>query len=186
MSHLRAAHDFTIRELTSADFPTFLLYLNDHLQDNGKDGQPLFQPLSRSQSHFPVERAAAFQAGLETPIGSAGWRRAWIAQDATGKIVGHIDLRSHPELFTSHRCVLGMGVHRDHRRLGLGQWMLQHAEAWARSIGSLAWIDLQVLSQNQAALRLYQRNGFQLVGEVRDMFVIDGQLVSTTIMNKFL
>jgi RimJ/RimL family protein N-acetyltransferase len=41
----------------------------------------------------------------------------------------------------------------------------------------LEWIDLQVLSTNQPAIRLYHRAGFVKVGEVAEMFKLDSMTV---------
>ncbi len=164
-----------IEPLAPQEFDAFIDYLNDHLSDNGRPPVGYFQPLSREASLFSPARAAAFRAGLETPVGERGWRRGWVARDEEGRIGGHIDLRGHAEDHTRHRCLLGMGVHRDLRRQGLGSRLIRHAGRWAASTGVLAWIDLQVLGANRAAIGLYRRAGFREVGEVEDMFAIDGQ-----------
>ena len=173
----------SIEPLQADDFAEFIAYLNDHLADNGSADCGYFQPLPRSQSRFPADREDAFRSGLATPVGAKGWRRAWVARAADGAIVGHIDLRAHPESFTEHRSLLGMGVDRRHRRAGLGVALIAHARAWATSIAQLAWIDLQVISANEAAVRLYQRAGFLKCGEAPDMFRIDGQSLSYTSMS---
>jgi ribosomal protein S18 acetylase RimI-like enzyme len=49
-----------------------------------------------------------------------------------------------------------------------------------------AWIDLQVLSVNTPAIKLYERTGFQKTGEAADMFRIDGQPFAYTSMSKRL
>lgn len=165
-----------IEPLAPAAFEAeFVHYLDDHLSDNGADGAVPFQPLSRAASHFAPERRAAFLAALQKPLGMAGWRRAWVARDAQGRIAGHIDLRAHPEPFSEHRCLLGMGVDRNQRRRGLGAALIAHAEAWARRETALDWIDLQVISGNDAARRLYASQGFVVVGEQADRFRIDGR-----------
>jgi RimJ/RimL family protein N-acetyltransferase len=183
---MTATLTFTIQPLPIEDFDVFIDYLNEHLSDNGVGNSALFQPLSRQQSSFSAQRAATFKAGLMTPLTSIGWRRAWVARDADGVLIGHVDLRSHRDQFTAHRCLLGMGVDRTHRRHGIGVALLAYAETWARSLGSLDWVDLQVLGGNQAALALYQHCGFIKVGEMPDMFLIDGRLHSTTTMCKRL
>lgn len=168
--------------LDGADFAAFIVYLNDHLADNGVEGK-YFQPLPRSRSVFPAEREAAFRDGLAIPVGAKGWRRAWVARSADRQIVGHIDLRAHPESFTDHRCLLGMGVDRHHRRAGLGAALIAHARHWASDVARLDWMDVQVLSENQAALALYQRAGFVTAGEIKEMYKIDGKTFSTTTMS---
>lgn len=171
----------SIEALAPAGFDAFLDYLNDHLADNGNNGRPYFQPLSRHASHFPADKAEAFRNGMQQPIMEAGWRRVWVARDGDGRIAGHIDLRAHAERLAAHRCLLGMGVDRDHRRLGLGLRLIAHARQWASDNG-LAWIDLHVLSVNQPAIALYRRAGFVVNGEIPDMFRLDGRQFAYTSM----
>jgi len=160
--------------LTQQDLPALFVYLDDHLGDNGRNGTPLFQPLPRAESFFPVDKRAGFVLGLQTAFGEPGWRRGWLAIDADGAICGHIDLRARPERTATHRCLLGMGVHRDYRGQGLGARLLDTALAWARQ-QDLAWVDLEVLSDNLPARRLYARSGFVQTGEIPDLFRIDGE-----------
>ena len=103
-----------------SDFGAFIDYLNEHLQENGTPEVGYFQPLSRSHSSYPQEREQAFRAGLEMPVGTPGWRRAWVARGPAGEILGHIDLRGHSERYTAHPPA-GHGVHRTWRRQGLGR-----------------------------------------------------------------
>ncbi|GAB4057156.1 GNAT family N-acetyltransferase [Uliginosibacterium sediminicola] len=177
---------YSIRQAESHEFDQFLVYVNDLLSDNGRDGLGYFQPLSRSESRFPSERAAGFRTGLEVPFSQAGWRRLWVLRNANEKIIGHIDLRAHAERFAEHRCLLGMGVDRDHRNLGLGTRLIEHGEEWVKANASLEWIDLQVLSSNEKAIRLYEKCGFVRTGETPEMFRIDGQSFSYTAMTKLV
>jgi ribosomal protein S18 acetylase RimI-like enzyme len=169
-----------IRSLTPSDLDDFLTYLNDHLLDNGRDGRPLFQPMPRGQG-FPPEKAAGFRNGAQAPLGQPGWRRVWVVENAHG-IMGHIDLRSRPEAAAAHRALLGMGVHRDARRGGIGLQLLDTAIAWATRQG-LEWIDLEVLSANAPALALYRKRGFVQTGEIPDLFRIDGESLAYRYMS---
>ncbi|WP_409513980.1 GNAT family N-acetyltransferase [Variovorax sp. MHTC-1] len=47
-----------------------------------------------------------------------------------------------------HRCLLGMGVHREWRRSGIGQRLLDVAIEWAKADQQLEWIDLQIVDCN--------------------------------------
>jgi ribosomal protein S18 acetylase RimI-like enzyme len=161
-----------IEPLGEADFDDFFRYLGDQLAENGRDGV-WFQPMAPMQPGVPPERRQRFVDGFATAVGEPGWRRGWIARNARGEVAGHVDLRAYPDLFTGHRCQLGMGVQRDHRRLGLASRLLAHATQWAAAQG-LRWIDLEVLSANEPAVALYRREGFQMQGGRPDMFVIDG------------
>ena len=173
-----------IRAARSADLPAFFAYLGDQLGDNGANGNPLFQAMPRGLREVPAATAASFSLGMDTPVGAAGWRRLWIAEDESG-IAGHIDLRARPEGSAAHRVYLGMGVRRDVRRTGLGTRLVDIAAAWAKAAG-FAWIDLEVLSDNLPARRLYTKNHFVQTGEVKDMFRIDGAFLDYAYMSRQL
>jgi ribosomal protein S18 acetylase RimI-like enzyme len=177
--------DLRIELVEGAAFDDFFRYLDDHLSDNGRDGA-YFQPMAVAESRFPPEKAQAFVAGLHASVGTSGWRRAWVARDGAGAIVGHVDLRAHPERHTGHRCLLGTGVQRDHRRQGVGRKLLAHVEQWAASEPGLRWIDLRVISTNEAAIALYRGAGFDMQSAVRDRFEIDGKSVGEVSMAKKL
>ena len=183
---MHITHGIVIEPLAETGCDEFFLYLNDHRSDNGKGENGYFMPRSQSESRFPADKEKSYRDGLNVPVGSPGWRRAWVARVSNRQIVGHIDLWSHPVRFAEHRCLLGMGVHRNHRRLGLGAALLSHATEWALAKTGLEWLDLQVLSTNEAAMRLYLRAGFTKVGEIAEMFKFDGRLFSDTKMTKRL
>ena len=159
-----------IAPLAPEALDAFLVHLSEHVAENGADGAPFFQPAPRGATRILDELARAFRTGLCVPTFEAGWRRAWVARDDAGAIVGHIDLRARREPWTSHRCLLGMGVRRAWRGRGLGARLLHEAEAWAAATDSLAWIDLEVLALNAPALRLYRGAGYTRLGETPDLF----------------
>lgn len=149
-----------IREARQDDLTAFFIYLNDHLRDNGRDGTHLFMLMPRTASVFGTEKQAAFRNALEIAAEQPGWRKLWLAWDGT-TIAGHIDLRARPEHAAAHRVLLGMGVHRDYRRHGLGLRLIAEACQWALTYAALDWIDLEVLSTNTPARRLYHTAGFE-------------------------
>lgn len=174
----------SIEPIETSAFNEFVDYLNHHLSDNGRPGEIHFQPLPYEESKFSAERARAFRDALDVSVGDAGWRRLWGAFTPQRQLVGHIDLRAHLERFAAHRCLLGMGVDREFRKFGLGQRLIKHAEEWAMAIEGMEWIDLQVLSANEPAIRLYNRVGFFKTGEIPEMFKIDGKFLSFTSMSR--
>ncbi|HEX8610907.1 MAG TPA: GNAT family N-acetyltransferase [Telluria sp.] len=172
-----------IRPAGSDDLDGFFAYLNEHLRDNGSGATALFMPMPRAASRFGPERESAFRRACATALGQPGWRRLWLAFDAQGGIEGHIDLRARPEGACAHRTLLGMGVHRDARKQGLGSRLIAVAAAWAAGEAALDWIDLEVLSVNVPARQLYARCGFVQTGETADMFRIDGEALAYTFMS---
>jgi len=158
-------------------FSGFAEYLNDHISDNGAEGQPTFQPIARLDCHFAGERAIGFRRALALVPPAPEWRRAWVALTGKGGIVGHADLRAHPTPYMVHRCLLGMGVHREWRRSSIGQRLLDVAIEWAKADPQMEWIDLQVIASNGAAVRIYERAGFTETGLIRDCFRVDERQV---------
>lgn len=162
----------------------FFVYLNDHISDNGKNNTPLFLPISRKDLNLPATIADSFKKGQSISIDKLGWRRVLIAVNQKNEIVGHIDLKSHNQNYTSHRAVLGMGVHRDYRKEGLGSLLIESILDWAKNETKIERIDLRVLSVNDPAIRLYNKFGFQKIGEIEDMFRIDGKSHNFILMTK--
>ena len=173
-----------IRLATQKELVNFFPYLNDHLSDNGIGNTTLFQPMSKSESKLTDSMRLRFSDGINTDLGLPGWRRLWVAIDDNKNVVGHIDIRSHPENHTDHRALLGMGVDRTTRKQGLGKRLIQSMLEWVSNESSIEYIDLWVLSNNIAAKTLYSRTGFEKRGEIVDMFRIDDVSLSYTLMSK--
>jgi len=183
---MRLPPGMIIEALDEPDFDEFFRYINDHRSDNGKDGTGYFIPSSHCEWRFPPDKEKAYRDGLKLPFGSLGWRRAWVALAVNRQIAGHVDLWSHPVRFAEHRCLLGMGVDRNHRRLGLGAALLAHASEWALANTAIEWLDLHVLSTNERAIRLYLRAGFAQVAVMPEMFKFDGRAFSDITMTRRL
>jgi len=174
-----------VEPLDGRDFERFIDYLRGQVGENGFEGTGYFQPTSRDESPLPPTKVEAFKVGLRTEVPQPGWRRIWVAR-RRDVFVGHVDLRARTESFTAHRCVLGLGVDREHRRGGLAQRLLAVATAWAAETAVFVWMDLEVISTNVAARLLYEKAGFDLVGEVTDLFRVDGVSLGSRIMTKRL
>jgi ribosomal protein S18 acetylase RimI-like enzyme len=161
----------SIKELNKNNLDDFIQYLTIHLSENGPE--TLFQPLSQQQSGLSIEWKAKFEDGIHKKDGETGWRKAWIAINEENKIVGHIDIRSHNQLNTEHRVLLGMGVDSNFRNLKIGQKLLEFIIDYCRNKHQISWIDLQVLTNNIPATRLYQKMNFESLSITKDMFRID-------------
>ncbi len=165
----------TIRLLEIERMDEFLTYLSDHISDNGKDNTDLFLPISRSELNISKDLVNSFKNGQSIRIGELYWRRVFIAENKNNKIVGHIDLKSLNQKYTKHRAMMGMGVHRDYRSEGLGRLLIEFMLNWVKKKTEIDYIDLWVLAQNYRAIRLYNKMGFREIGQINDMFRMDGQ-----------
>ncbi|HTF95676.1 MAG TPA: GNAT family N-acetyltransferase [Cellvibrio sp.] len=170
-----------IRLAEKSNLELFFQYLDIHLHDNGSNETPVFQPLSRKDSIVSDEVKNKFLTGVNKTVGEDGWRTLMLAFiDQT--IIGHIDIRSHPNKSSSHRALLGMGVDAMHRGKGVGEQLLKFLLEWMRVNTVFEYLDLQVMSGNVAAISLYKKMGFTTCGEIRDLYRIDGKSVSETLM----
>ena len=176
----------TISLFNASEFDEFIAYLNDQLADNGVHGQPYFMPFDQAHSRVSPNKSAAFRQALGIPYGKAGWRQLWLCRSEQGRLIGHVDLRAHADSSCAHRCILGMGVHRDYRQAGIGTQLISYVEQWANTTSTIKWIDLQVLSNNLPAVQLYLSRGFIRCGEIPALYQLDGQFFSETLMVKKL
>jgi len=163
----------SIKELTKDNLDDFIQYLTIHLSENGQNGTALFQPISKQQSALSNEWKAKFEDGMNKKNDEIGWRKVWVAINEETKIVGHIDIRSQNQLNTEHRVLLGMGVDSNFRNLKIGHKLLKLIIDYCRNNHKISWIDLQVLTNNIPATKLYEKMNFEQLSVTKDMFRID-------------
>ncbi len=87
-----------------------------------------------------------------------------------GKIIGDASLSRLPRRM-SHRGDLGIAVLRDYWNTGVGSRLLGEIIRLARG-ASFEVIDLQVRTDNTAAIRLYEKFGFEKIGSHPSFFKI--------------
>jgi len=90
-----------------------------------------------------------------------------------GRVVGWCDINPKTHETLRHSGVLGMGVAASHRGLGVGSALLGATLAASAAKG-LRRVELVVRADNAAAIRLYQRHGFELEGRLRAYMIVDG------------
>lgn len=98
---------------------------------------------------FPLSRRALrYHLKKGTPIWGAFHE---------GQLVGYIMLF----VYKKSARIYSLGVHKDARGLGMGQALIKAVFAFTRQ-KSLARLTLEVRSDNQKAIKLYERMGFVL------------------------
>ena len=170
-----------IEELEIILLENFSNYLGKQMLENG-NGDHLIQPLSRKQSILDKGLLDKFRNGIRMNFGETGWRKVWITKNKEGEIIGHIDIRSHKDLNTQHRVSLGMGVDAAYRKLKIGERMLDFVIKYCKNEPRIAWLDLEVLTNNTPAIKLYDKKAFQKHCTIEDMFRIEGHSYSYTSM----
>jgi GNAT superfamily N-acetyltransferase len=135
-----------------------------------------------------------FMAGFSQSEGEAFWRgmlpglaagdRVLLVAEEGGRLLGTVIVFFAPQPNAPHRAEIGkMLVHSSARRRGLGQRLLNTAEAHAKAAGrTLLVLDTHAGSDGE---RLYRRCGWTEVGQIPDhSFTTDGHLAPTTIFYK--
>ncbi len=81
----------------------------------------------------------------------------------------------------NHSAELAMGVHRDFRRQGIGRRLMTGVieQAWQ---SGLERIELVVWADNQPAIALYEKLGFQHEGVLRNYRFLDGLYTDAVMM----
>jgi GNAT superfamily N-acetyltransferase len=130
------------------------------------------------------ERALAFWRRVGDGV-AAGHRALLVAEDAEG-ICGTVQLILEQPENQLHRADLAkMLVHRRARRRGLGAALMREAEGMAREAGKTLLV-LDAVTAGDAA-RLYERLGWQTVGEIPGYALLPkGGLVGTTVYYRYL
>jgi uncharacterized protein YeaO (DUF488 family)/GNAT superfamily N-acetyltransferase len=105
----------------------------------------------------------------------------YFVAEAGGSIIGNVGLASgaHPQ--TAHVAHLGISVLAPFRGRGIGSRLLETAIEWA-PLNGIRRLELQVLSNNPAARRLYERKGFGVEGCRRGAIAVDQGFVDAFLM----
>lgn len=99
-----------------------------------------------------------------------------------GTVIGNIGLEQFSRIRRSHAGGLGMGVAQAWQGKGVGSTLLAAALDIADNWMNLQRVELSVYNDNEAAIGLYRKFGFETEGLFRDYAVRDGRLVDTLSM----
>lgn len=170
----------TVRSLSADEAARCIDALADVLIDCVEGGASVsfMLPLTR-------DRAVAFWRGVADSV-SRGERILLVAENEAGRIVGTVQLiLSLPENQPHRADVAKMLVHRAVRRRGVARRLMTALDDAARAAGRRVLV-LDTVS-GSAAARLYERTGWQCVGEVPDYAMWPGGgLCPTTFYFKHL
>jgi len=110
---------------------------------------------------------------------------AHLVAEIGGQVAGYLRLRPMTRLPENAHVlgIFGLAVAPRARRQGVATALLDAAEDQARVQGA-AKLNLRVLSTNEPAIRLYERQGFEHEGLLRGEFLIDGSYVDDVLMAK--
>ena len=104
-------------------------------------------------------------------------RRVQLVAINQAKVIGNIGLDQYARIRQSHVGSVYMGVAQDWHGKGVGSKLMAAVLDIADNWMNLVRVELTVYSDNEAALALYQKFGFEVEGTLRKYAVRDGVLV---------
>jgi L-phenylalanine/L-methionine N-acetyltransferase len=99
-----------------------------------------------------------------------------------GEVVGMIGLHAFSRPRINHRGEIGMMVRDDWHGKGVGKAMMQAVMDLADKWLNLARIELTVFTDNEPAIALYRKFGFEIEGALRKHAFRDGEFADSYVM----
>lgn len=104
-----------------------------------------------------------------------------------GEIVGMLDFSNGHRERIAHTGEFGMSVAKKIRDQGIGSFLLSSLFEWATNNKAIEKINLSVHGNNERAIALYKKMGFEIEGvRKKDLKYKEGQYIDTVIMGKLL
>jgi putative acetyltransferase len=103
-------------------------------------------------------------------------------EDGSEKVVGNVTMHQPQNPRLAHSADLGISVHRDYWGTGIGQRLMATIVDLADNWLNLSRLELEVYTDNQAAIHLYKRFGFEIEGTRRLYSYGDGRWSDAHIM----
>jgi RimJ/RimL family protein N-acetyltransferase len=86
------------------------------------------------------------------------------------QIIGNLGLTGGSREAMKHTAVVGMGILKEWRNVGVGTELMKAAIDWAKSNPILELIHLQVYTENKCGISLYKKIGFEENGMLKNYF----------------
>lgn len=157
------ANDIIIRAMEPRDYAAMLELHNQPRARAGTLGMPL-QSVADAEQRFRVD---AYNRGIVAEIGE--------------RVIGSAGLHLNRGR-RAHSGSIGMAVHDDFQGRGVGTALMEALMDLANNWYNLLRVDLQVYADNETAIRLYRRFGFEIEGTLRSYAYREGQFVDAYYM----
>lgn len=127
---------------------------------------------SERKESMPLERFREFIAS-----GATTNNRFFICL-YNDKVVGMLGMHEEARDRFKHRISLGMNILKSHWGRGGGRLLLEAAIDHFNSVENLTKLELEVRSDNEGAIALYKKLGFEVEGELKNHFLVDSTYYS--------
>ena len=129
----------------------------------------ILEPVIRAGETYALPRDMSREAALA--YWTSAEKATFVAEDATGVLLGTYYLKANQMGGGAHVCNAGFIVHPEARGQGLAGAMLAHAQDTARALGFRAMQFNFVVSTNTGAIRIWEKDGFAVVGRLPEAFL---------------
>lgn len=145
-------------------------------------GEEIYQLTSGSEFKMTIE---AEEKWIESH--RANPNHIILVAEMNSKIVGLLDFANGHRQRIAHTGEFGMSVGKSVRDQGIGSLLLQVLIDWAVKNETIEKVGLSVHNNNERAIALYKKMGFEIEGiRRRDLKYGDGQYVDTVVMGRFV
>ncbi len=100
-------------------------------------------------------------------------------------LCGYLIAIGNTSLRNKHSAYLVIGVHQDVRGQGVGTLLFEAVEQWAKTVG-ITRLELTVVTENEAGVKLYQKSGFEIEGTKRRSLKINNKFYDEYYMSKLV
>ena len=107
-----------------------------------------------------------------------------LVAELDGKIIGQAGLSVFDRPRRKHAANMGMGVCEQHRNKGVATQLLKAMVELAFNWLAVRRIELEVYTDNEAAIALYKKHGFEIEGTSKSYAFRDGEYVDVFLMAK--
>ena len=105
-----------------------------------------------------------------------------LVAEIEGEVVGVIGLHTSSRPRVNHKAEVGMMVHDDWQGKGVGAALMRAVIELADKWLNLTRIELSVFTDNESAIALYRKFGFEIEGTLRKYAFRDGEFVDAFAM----
>ena len=101
-----------------------------------------------------------------------------------GRIIGLAHLATFSRPRRKHAGAIGISVHEEWQGKGVGKELMRSIVDLADNWLNLTRLELEVYADNEPAIRLYERFGFEVEGRLRQHALRDGQFIDSIVMGR--
>ena len=101
--------------------------------------------------------------------------RIFLVAELSGEVAGLLNVNASNKPRLKHIGDFGVTVRKDHWGKGIGSGLIEAMLEWAKASGIIRKINLNVQANNETAIALYKKFGFEIEGTIRRDSSIQGK-----------